>query len=289
MKIYYIPVPKSLKPVNQKFNYPKHNNDIGVEQIFDKYILSSDNLTHDHRDADFHYLSIYWTRFFLNNNYGDIDIESFSSLCNSLIIDSSRTFTICQYDDGPLVDLEDTILFLSSRKTKTGIDIPLISKQLVYRWFRPKKIYLASFVGRLVTHPIRTEMYNELKDEAQSHIVDQTSGTFSYMRSILSSYVSLCPRGYGGSSFRFFESMQLGTVPFLIGDIDTRPFKKFVDWTDISFFTDDPKLISSIIREKTLEELILMGIKSNSVYRYLIENDGWCDYVLLELNDLGND
>lgn len=65
-----------------------------------------------------------------------------------------------------------------------------------------------------------------------------------FVKKILQLNISLYPRGYAGDSFRFYELMQLGVVPLLLGHPDTRPFKKYIDWDDISFFV------------KTTEELV---------------------------------
>jgi hypothetical protein len=284
MKIYYLPVPKEFKPYTQKFRYPKHNKDYGVEQDFDNYILENDNLLTVFPDeADYHYLSVYWTRYFINNNYGKLENDELQNMCNKIILDPTKTFTICQYDDGPLVELGKTLVFLSSRKTIEGLDIPLLSSDLIYCWFKPQKKNQASFIGRLDTHPIRQEMFHELKGIKDYFIQDSTFGTQRYIRSILNSNVSLCPRGYGGSSFRFFESMQLGTVPMLIGDIDTRPFKDIIDWDSCSFYTKNPQEINSIIDSRTQNDLLKMGKASFEIYNSQLRFSKWCNLLLLTL------
>jgi hypothetical protein len=284
MKIYYLPVPKEFKPTRQRFKYPKHNNDYGVEQDFDTYLLNhEDLLAASPEHADFHYLSVYWTRYFINNDYGKLNIYELQNMCNKIIIDSSKTFTVCQYDDGPIVELGKTLVFLSSRKAVEGLDIPLLSSDLFYLWFRPKKKFQASFIGRLNTYPIRQEMFIALNGNNDFFIKDSTFGTQRYIRSILNSYVSLCPRGYGGSSFRFFESMQLGTVPMLIGEIDTRPFKEFIDWDSCSFYTKNPHDILPIITSRTQSELLKMGRASFEIYHTKLRFTKWCNFLLLKL------
>ena len=47
----------------------------------------------------------------------------------------------------------------------------------------------------------------------------------SYKDLISESYFSLCPRGYGPTSFRLYESISLGTVPIYISDDFSYPLK----------------------------------------------------------------
>jgi len=47
---------------------------------------------------------------------------------------------------------------------------------------------------------------------------------------------SLCPRGYGIQSIRFFETLSLNTIPIYIGDCKTKfPLDWLIDWDEISF------------------------------------------------------
>ena len=184
-------------------------------------------------------------RWHINHEYGLYGISELQKE-DQLIIDENKTFTICQYDDGPVVDLGKSLIFLSSRKNYNGIDIPLLSSPHKKPFIKPSKKYLCSFVGRKSTHPIREIMFQQL-NRGDVFLYDGDNGSRFFVKKTLESYISLCPRGYGGSSFRFFESMQLGIVPFLIGDIDTRPFKRFINWDEISFFSDSTSLIENLI------------------------------------------
>jgi hypothetical protein len=203
--------------------------------------------------------------------------------CNKAIIDSKKTFCVCQYDDGPLVDLGETRQFLASRKTNYGFDVPLLCKQHKKPFFKKNKVFLASFIGRFNTHEIRLRIFELLKNKKNILIVDRSSGVKFFVNNTLKSFVSLCPRGYGGSSFRFFEAMQLGVVPFLIGDIDTRPFKDFIDWNKVSFYTDDVNKIESILKSVSEDNFLIMGKRAKNLYENDIGYGNWCKYLLKEL------
>jgi hypothetical protein len=285
MKIHILPTPSQLQPDRQGFIYPKHNNDYGIEQDFLRFLKKNSGLIAENaRGATWHYLPVFWTRWHLNNNYGTGNVEILQQLVDRCLIDPMKTFTICQYDDGPLVDLGGTRLFLASRKTANGHDVPLLSKKHRRPFFNPTKRYLASFAGRLSTHPIRAEMNEVFKFRPDVIISNGDLGSQFFVRQTLESFISLCPRGYGGSSFRFFESMQLGVVPLLIGDIDTRPFKNFIKWESYSYFANSPDQVTDILNSVKKEALLTMGNSCRKLYKESLAFQKWCPLVLNELS-----
>jgi hypothetical protein len=284
MKIYLLPAPPKLRPISQIFNYPEHNKDFGVEQDFYEYVLKHPEIiTNNYNEADWHYLPVFWTRWHLNHNYAHEGLDELQDAVNNIVLDDKKTFTICQYDDGPIVDLGESVLFLASRKGEKGIDIPLLSSSHKLPFFKPTKKYLAAFVGRLSTHPIRQKMAEALADRSDISINDGEFGDKFFVKRILESHIALAPRGYGGSSFRFFEAMQLGAVPFLIGDIDTRPFKEFIPWEKLSLYVDTAKSIEYILDRQDYNALELSGLKISEFYREHLTYQKWCKYVIMEL------
>ena len=287
MKIYILSVKYQFQPRTQPFKYPKHNRNFGVEQDFLKYLLKHKELTvGSSATADWHYLPIYWTRWHLNHNYGKSGLSELQREVNRLILDDSKTFTICQYDDGPLVDLGATSIFLASRKNAEGIDIPLLCAAHRKPLFKPSKKYLASFMGRLSNHPLRQQMAEFLRDREDVYVYDGIKATRYFVHRTLESYIALCPRGYGGGSFRFFEAMQLGVVPFLIGDLDTRSFKKFINWNELSLFSQSASEINDILDSLRKADLRLMGEKAAEFWEKELTYQKWCKYVFKELETL---
>ena len=284
LKIHILRVPQVLQPDSQPFHFPRHNRDYGVEQDFLEYLGGQSALLSDSSaNADWHYLPVYWTRWHLNHAYGTQGRDELQAMVADCIVDDAKTFTICQYSDGPLVELGRTILFLASRKGAEGIDIPLLCSPHKRPLFGagPKK-YLASFMGRLDTHPIRQEMADALSGRPDIFIQGTDAGTKLFVKTILQSFVSLCPRGHGGSSFRFFESMQLGVVPFLLSDIDTRPFKNQIDWNRCSLCTDSLSKMRSILDSIDKSEFDSMGRHAFQIWKS-ITFQKWCGYAIQEL------
>ncbi len=211
MKIYILPCNKQFQSPKSPFSYPPHSKDHLVEQDFYRYLLKNREITtQNFAEADWHFLPIYWTRWHVIHDYAQTDLAELQQGVDNSILDDSKTFTICQYDDGPVVNLGKTTIFLGACKTEEGIDIPLVFSPHRKPFFKSSKKYLASFVGRCRTHPLRQEMVEQLKDRDDIYLCDGHKSTKFYVRNMLESYIVLCPRGYGGTSFRFFEAIQLG-------------------------------------------------------------------------------
>lgn len=287
MKIYILSIDKIFQPESDIHRYPPHNKNYGIEQDFLSYLLKHKELIADKpEEADWHYLPIFWTRWHVSHNHAKEGLPELQEEINKCILDDEKTFIICQYADGPIVNLGKTRLFLASRNNDSAIDIPLLSSPHKKPFLNSPKKYLASFVGRLSTHPLRQQMFEELKNRNDIFIYDGIKSSRFFVKRILQSYISLCPRGYGGSSFRFYESVQLGVVPFLIGDIDTRPFKKFINWAEISLYVKSVRDLNTRLDFLNKSDLILMGKKASKIWQDEFSSQNWCKYVIKELIDL---
>lgn len=287
MKIYILPLDNKLRPEDQSWRYPKHSEKFGVEQDFSEYLQKNPEfVTNNPGLADWHYLGIYWTRWHINHDFAKTGLDELQEAVDKAIINDKKTFTICQYDDGPVVNTGNTVQFLASRKTPSGFDIPLLCSTHRLPLFRPWKKYLASFAGHLGTHEIRKEMFNELRDKKDVLIFNGNKGSRYFIKTTLQSYVALAPRGYGGSSFRFFEIMQLGVAPFLIGEPDTRPFKDYISYDDFSLYTNDSKKITELLNSKIENEFLKMGKIARKIYKEKLAYQKWCQFVIKKLSEI---
>ncbi|MDH4185906.1 MAG: glycosyltransferase family 47 protein [Nitrospira sp.] len=286
MKIFLLPIHEATQPKTQGFKYPVHNDDFGVEQDFLRFLTENPELiTSSSQEADWHYLPAFWTRWHLNHDYAKDGIAELQRYVDNAIQDDSRTFTVCQYDDGPVVSLGQTVQFLAARKTEVGVDIPVLCSHHRKPIVMPPKRFRASFVGRLSTHSLRKAMAKALQGRSDVVIRDGNVGTEEFVKTMLQSCLALAPRGYGGSSFRFFEAMQLGVAPMLISNTDTRPFKQFLPWDTASIFVEDVMTICAALDEKSERELAEMGVRAHELYQHHLAFQKWCPYVIRTLRE----
>lgn len=286
MRIYIIPVHPDCQPARQRYRYPKYNDDYGVEQDFLLFLRRHPNLiTGDARQAKWHYLPVYWTRYHLNRNYCQEKLIFLQQEVSGCILDEDRTFTVCQFDDGPIIDLGRTTLCLSSRKRPSvkGIDIPLLASPIQFQTqFNLARKYLAAFQGQYKNHAIRYCLKQILVGREDVWYEDGDKGIELFVETLLNSWIGLCPRGYGGSSFRLYEVMQLGRVPMIIGDVDPRPFRSFFDWDAFSFYLSEPHFINAALKAASERDLQHMGKNARIASRKL-GYQRWCHYLLKEL------
>lgn len=135
----------------------------------------------------------------------------------------------------------------SEHRFRTGAYVgninPLIVEAAAQRDRSPKLLY--SFIGA-ATSPVRRTILKTLETDSQAVIretgnqqfnvgVDDPAkapGQRSYLEAILDSHFVLCPRGHGSSSFRLFETMQMGRVPVILSDDWVPP--RGPAWADFS-------------------------------------------------------
>jgi hypothetical protein len=80
--------------------------------------------------------------------------------------------------------------------------------------------------------------------------------------------------------------MQLGVAPFLIGNIDTRPFKPFLDWDRVSLYARSVDEALGVLDSYTTEELLQFGERAKRVWKERLTFGRWCKYVFKELESI---
>jgi hypothetical protein len=156
--------------------------------------------------------------------------------------------------------------------------------------FKNKEI-LCSFVGT-ITHNVRNICINELSNiqgfkfnikqgwstEIEKNLQDL------YIEDTIKSKFALAPRGYGRSSFRFFEIFKLGTIPVYVwDDIEWLPYKHVIDYSkicisiNISEIEKLPQILNEITEDKYNEML-----ENYNEIKDIFELKSISDYVLEE-------
>jgi hypothetical protein len=296
VKIYLYKVDSKFQPDHQDYVWPPQNqrpgNDRGVEQDFYEWsILQDDLMTEDLGEADYIYLPVFWNRFYINTPDADGHwgggVDELNEQVSEVLKYGIPVFTISEADEfvlHPQINWGDMIMFISSRRGERGIDIPLLSAPHDVSEMTEKK-YLASFVGSLGTDGTRMAMQEELINRKDCHVEHGNNGSEYFVNLMLSSYISLCPRGAGGQSFRFYEAMQLGVVPLYISDIDCRPFSKWIDWDICSLYINDANGLNKCLDtlDKHKKTLLHMGKMAKRTYDDYLCYGKWCKFVIKEL------
>lgn len=202
--------------IKHPFPYPEDNKHEFERWFFDN--IQSDDITGRT------YLPIFWTAYWINNNYGKKErgINAMQRYIDGLPRDK-KYFTICQYDDGPIVDFKDLdIIVFGMSGGRIDYPIPLLCQPHGYK-FDCKRDIFASFIGG-DTHPIRRELVKQFTGNKDCIVNFNKVKLKEYCNILARSVFALCPRGYGKSSFRIVEAIQYGAIPVYISDQFVIPY-----------------------------------------------------------------
>lgn len=211
-------VPLELQP-KQHHKYPEDNL-VEFERWF-KENTTAQELAGKPRT----YLPVFWTGYWCNNGYGKKDRarNALQRFVDSLPRSKSY-FSICQYDDGPMVDFKDLdIKIFGMSGGRIDYPIPLLCMPHKFQFPDIKKDIFCSFVGS-DTHPIRRELVKEFEGKPDCYVTLKKIKLEDYCRILARSVFALCPRGYGKSSFRICEGIQYSCVPVYISDSFVSPY-----------------------------------------------------------------
>lgn len=171
------------------------------------------------------YLPILWTGYWCNNGYG---LKGKHKMMLQRFVDSlprsKAFFSICQYDDGPLVDFKDLdIKIFGMSGGRIDYPIPLLCQPHKYEFPGIKKDIFCSFVGG-DTHPIRRELVKEFEGRPDCYVTMKKHSLEDYCKILARSVFALAPRGYGRSSFRIAESLHYDASPIYISNDFVLPY-----------------------------------------------------------------
>jgi hypothetical protein len=143
-------------------------------------------------------------------------------------LSQQQYWTVCSYADGIVINASANLhVFYSA--CDGGTPLPLLcTPHPVARAKHPQ--LTASFCGALGTHPVRKEMY-DLLAARDGYLVSGPQGTEAFRNIMNSSWFALCPRGYGPTSYRLYEAIQMGCIPVYITDTPILPCADELDWS----------------------------------------------------------
>ena len=185
---------------------------------------------------------------------------------------TKKYFTVSTHDDAPREDFGnlDVIHFVAGGNFKHSfIPIPLIGEQIPTYPDKSKTIF-ASFVGS-ATHPIRNKMAEAVRNNRKYAITMKTwehnisHNNQNHFLDVMSrSVFSLCPRGYGATSFRLYEALQLKSIPVYISDRFLLPFLDRNEWEKFSVLIEENQIkdmdrILSGFSESDIQNMIRCG------------------------------
>ena len=296
MPLRILSLPAVFRPSTTIVYPPFKNGRYLEEYAYDYFTEHQSSL-----QTEYIYIPIFWTN--LQNHVAfQKQKEGLALLLQkaTALHPTAQFFTVVQHDDGPLLPLpKGTVVFGAC----TGdIPLPLIYEDTANTLLneprthntKTPKPYLASFVGTL-THPVRQQMVRHLENKADIALITKphqewtnrvsTDAAHAFLTLTAQSKFCLAPRGYGRSSFRFFEALLLDTIPVYIwDDKEWLPYKDRVNYADfaISLHEKDLHKLYNIL-ESISDERYEQMQKNIQTHRHLFTLASMCEYIVQKI------
>jgi len=241
-----IQVPEEFRQ-HIKVVYPHNNFQILEEWYYKDYLY---NVT---QETEREYLPVFFTGYYVNNNYGN-DRRAMQRLQDYIdSLDKSKSYySLCQYDDGILNDVSGIDLkIFGMGGGHYDYPLPLTAQPHPYSFTVQRDIF-CNFMGAL-THPIRKELLPIAK---KAGYLCSTSPLpiESYCLNLARSVFTLAPRGYGPTSFRLKEAVEFKSIPVYISDHFMLPHNEVFDY-GVLIKPEQVLHIDKILRAITPEEI----------------------------------
>lgn len=162
--------------------------------------------------------------------------------------------------------LENSIIlnYNTSNKTKNDIVLPFwtynINDDIEKTMQKEKSIF--SNLSFTINNDIRTKLFYTFS-ERSDYVISKNLPYDQFKKIIMSSKFTFCPKGIGLSSYRFFETMRLGSVPVLFSDNVVLPYEDEINYNE---------LIVRIPEEKCHDYNYINNKLKNTNHERLIQN-----------------
>jgi hypothetical protein len=243
-------IPDACMPSMPGPPYPPYHRGPTLEECFFTYARG--------RAFAREYIPVFWTAAYARGEAGPIQPALLS------LSPSRRYFTVCQHDLAPQEILPpDTLVFAAGGLYRGPglIPIPLVGSRLRDPIEpKPKEVF-CSFVGSQ-THRIRRELWEAYRGDPafRFEVSDRWTADVPPARAELfvqlteRSRFTLCPRGFGPTSFRLYEAMQLGSVPVYVSDRHHLPWTDELAWDDLAVLVRPEEIPSLGERLRAINE-----------------------------------
>jgi hypothetical protein len=252
-------------------------------------------------------LPVWWTTLAVQN--AQINVQAYIDVLPR----NEKWFAVSQHDDGIRYRLPVDTKHFGAGGNGGGIPIPLIVNPIErlirikddglvdgssgfgeddgWRYVPQEKTLFCSFIGSM-THPIRQQLfdYNRSQKHGNTWFPNPTGWNQTVPERALqdfkqitqASHFALAPRGYGLSSFRLYEIMQLGTIPVYVSDKHWLPWEDELTWDEFCVIIkphqipDLYNILSNISEEKRQQMLD----KIKEIYPKYFSLEGMCEQIL---------
>lgn len=250
----------------------------GNQPIFEEWLINNVGQYQSDRE----YLPINWTGFYVNNRYG-ANRQAMFHLDKFLrtLPRNKKYWTVTQYDLGIISNIGGLdIKIFGSGGGRIDFPIPLVC-QSHGKIESEKRDLFANFIGSK-THPIREKLtaYQSHHDWAISFGNVPNS---VFCNTLARSTFTLCPRGYGLTSFRIGEALEQGSIPVYISDEWIVPGNIDFNTYGVLIHSEEVGEIDTILYNISKEEIDAKRHKGQEIHNRIFKYEGLRNLILENL------
>ena len=276
---------------NTDIQYPPFKNGQYMEEYFLNYVRTKE-ISQDKQGRK--YIPALWTNFQTAHWFPNACEEMQRALDKWINDNPSKMgyYVVVQHDDGPMLRLPTNTKIYGA--CTGNIPLPLIYEDVENKLenidkktFKNKNI-LCSFVGS-ITHGVRKNIIDMYESNPRFKFVSRNGWTNNVQKEDQTTFIdytvnskfALAPRGYGRSSFRFFEIFKLGTIPIYVwDDKNWLPYSDIIDYDSfcITLHISEIDILEEIclgINDKKYEKMVL---KYQEI-KHIFEMEYMCEYI----------
>jgi hypothetical protein len=280
----------------QQNPYPPYHKGKYLEQYFIDYYFKHKN---EFKNSNHEFIPVCWTDIYLHR----ADLINDLQLELDKLDQSRKYFTVSQHDDAPFQKLPPNTKNYSAGGNQPNITpIPLICSPIPNIPDCTKKDVFCSFVGSItqpiqgwgkISYDIRMNMLETLVNDTKytlkpkhwsPKINEERKDLFLDLTS--RSKFTLCPRGYGATSFRLYEAMQMKSIPvYIFYKKPHLPFSNKIDWNKIAILIDYDNInqINNILTNISDEKYQEMVNYTSEIYSDYFSLEGASKQILESL------
>lgn len=202
-------------------------------------------------------------------------------------------------DNDASIASDNIILFrtsiINSKKKQNEYSMPAWStdfKQYI-KYQKKQKIPTVGFCGA-ITHPIRQEIINNLKNDLHIHPNFIIRNNFwggavhneiirkEYIDNMINSDFIVCCRGAGNFSYRLYETMSMGKIPIIFDTDISLPCEDVINYNKFiktSSLHDITRMIKTLWDNMSDETYIDLQKYSRCMYETYISPPAFTDYI----------
>jgi len=104
-----------------------------------------------------------------------------------------------------------------------------------------------------------------------------------FKKNVESTYFTLCSRGTGNFSSRFYQVLYMGRIPIVVNTDMVLPLEDRINWNDVIVWCQTEEELVSKTKEWWNKDMVSAQIKCKEIYEQYLQPAKWCEIIQKEI------